>query len=111
MVGFHAISILRVKKSPEEGIHRIYFLNPNSEGRQDWGQGIKPSVYGHGEMPGESSLPFEELAARIYAFHYNPLTMNNEAPEIPEKLIDKVYALARESWGREYVWVDSQKLW
>lgn len=111
MVGFHAISILRVKMSPDEGIYRIYFLNPNSEGRQDWGQDIKPSVFGHGEKHGESSLPFEEMAARIYAFHYNPLTVHNETTEVPDEQIDKVYDLARNSWGRAYLWVDNQKIW
>ncbi len=51
MMGFHAISLLRVDQD-STGVVRAYFLNPNNEGRQDWGQGIKPSVFGHGEKHG-----------------------------------------------------------
>ncbi len=103
MVGFHALSLLRIAEDPKGEI-RAYFLNPNNEGRQDWGQTIKPSVFGHGEKYGESSLPFYQFAARIYAFHYNNLEVNNWLSEVPESEIVKVTELAKSSWGRSYIW-------
>ncbi|MEJ2003643.1 MAG: hypothetical protein P8X57_01475 [Cyclobacteriaceae bacterium] len=110
MVGFHAISLLRVQKSPNGEI-RAYFLNPNNEGRQNWGQGIKPSVHGHGERHGESSLPFYQLAARIYAFHFNSLESHAHLGEVPESEIQKVRKLSKESWGSSYIWNDLKKIW
>lgn len=109
-IGFHAISLLRVKKDPE-GVMRAYFLNPNNEGRQNWGQGIKPSVMGHGEKPGESSLPFDQFASRVYAFHYNTLEVDAHLNEIPEEIINKVRKLAQESWGRSYTWNETPRAW
>jgi hypothetical protein len=110
MVGFHAVSLLRVDEAPD-GTVRAYFLNPNNEGRQDWGQNIKPSVYGKGEKPGESSLPFHEFAARIYAFHYNPLDVKSRLMDVPDEALKKVEELAKESWGKSYVWNQVTKLW
>ncbi len=110
MLGFHAISLLRVEKD-NAGIIRAYFLNPNNEGRQDWGQGIKPTVNGNMERPGESSLPFDQFAARIYAFHYNQLEVNAYVQQVPETEILKVKTLARESWGKSYFWNDQIKIW
>lgn len=104
MLGFHAISLLRVARDPSEE-WRIYFLNPNDEGRQNWGQGIEPSVHGNGERAGESSLPFHELVSRVYAFHYNELTINSNPYELPHEVIERVEKLARESWGRKYNWI------
>jgi len=110
MLGFHAVSLLRVRRDPQ-GAVRAYFLNPNNEGRQDWGQDIKPSVFGHGEKRGESSLPFDQFAARVYAFHYNTLEAKNWIEQVPEEEIDRVEKLARESWGRAYVWNETKKQW
>jgi hypothetical protein len=110
MVGFHAISLLRIAYAPNGEI-RAYFLNPNNEGRQDWGQNIKPSVFGNGEIPGESSLPFHEIVSRIYAFHYDPLDMKIHLHDVPDHEVDKVEKLARESWGKSYIWLDQAKLW
>lgn len=110
MVGFHAISLLRVS-ADDAGEVRAYFLNPNNEGRQDWGQGIEPSVYGHGEKHGESSLPIHQFAARLYAFHYNPLDIKELLPKVPEEELKKVEHLARVSWGKSYVWNQQIKLW
>ncbi|TVR81966.1 MAG: hypothetical protein EA412_02355 [Chitinophagaceae bacterium] len=110
MLGFHAISLLRVSENPENKEIRAYFLNPNNEGRQDWGQEIKPSVYGNGEKRGESSLPFYQFAARIYAFHYNTLELDNEN-QVPEAEIEKVRKLAKDSWGKSYIWNDMVKQW
>ncbi|MFZ6051804.1 hypothetical protein [Halocola ammonii] len=111
MVGFHAISLLRVKKNPNTGEIRCYFLNPNNEGRQDWGQGIKPTVFGNGERHGESSLPFHQFVARVYAFHYNNLEAKNHFDEVPQEEIDKVYKLSKESWGTSYVWHETPRQW
>lgn len=110
MVGFHAISLLRVDKDPQGDI-RAYFLNPNNEGRQDWGQGIKPSVFGHGEKPGESSLPFYQFAARIYAFHYSQLDVKSWLLGVPGEELKKVEELAKNSWGKSYIWNQQTKLW
>jgi len=109
-LGFHAVSLLRVAKDDNDE-YRAYFLNPNNEGRQDWGQGIKPSVYDHGEIAGESSLPLHEFAARVYAFHYNNLSQVNKLSEIPDSEIQKVKKLAKESWGQAYTWLETKKQW
>lgn len=110
MLGFHAVSLLRVNEDPEGQI-RAYFLNPNNEGRQDWGQGIKPSVYGKGEVHGESSLPVHEFAARVYAFHYNNLEASPKMDDVPEEEVQVVYKLAIESWGKSYKWLEIKKKW
>jgi len=110
MMGFHAISLLRVDQD-STGVVRAYFLNPNNEGRQDWGQGIKPSVFGHGEKHGESSLPFGQFVARVYAFHYNPLDTTDFLSGVPDHLLKDAVALAQESWGKSYIWNQQIKLW
>lgn len=110
MLGFHAVSLLRVDIDLN-GVYRAYFLNPNNEGRQDWGQGIKPSVYGNGEMYGESSLPLHEFAARVYAFHYNNLEAADKMDNVPVIEIQKIKKLAKESWGRAYTWLETKKTW
>lgn len=103
-LGYHAISLMRVEKW--EGKWRAYFFNPNSEGKQNWGQGIEPSVIGNGERHGESSLPFEELVARVYAFHYNQLRLGDKTLNVPDELLHRVERLAKESWGRVYSWCE-----
>lgn len=103
MLGFHAVSLLRVAKD-QEGITRIYFLNPNSEGRQDWGQDIVPTVNGNGEEAGESSLPFDEFTSRVYAYHYIPTGVEDRIGDIPVDIKQKVTKLAKESWGKKYIW-------
>jgi len=102
LLGFHAVSLLRV--SEHDGDMRVYFLNPNDEGRQDWGQGIAPTVAGHGERPGESSLPFAHFAARLYAFHYNERDVGN-VMTVAGHAVDEVTQLAKDSWGQTYVWL------
>jgi hypothetical protein len=104
LLGFHAISLLRVAED-SEGEMRAYFLNPNNEGRQNWGQGIEPTVFGHGERPGESSLPFYQFVARVYAYHYNSIDLDDTEP-LDEDEINEVLLLARESWGQSYTWVN-----
>lgn len=101
--GFHAISLLRVSKGPGNQ-WRAYFLNPQNEGRQDWGQNIKPTVQGNCEKPGESSLPFDEFLSRVYAFHYNSMELG-DISKIDQRKIDKITKLAKESWGERYSWI------
>lgn len=102
-LGPHAVSLLRVNEDAD-GHLRCYFFNPNNEGRQDWGYGVKPSICEHGEREGESSLPFEEFAARIYAFHYNPNEQRDES-EIDAQAIGRIETAARESWGKAFTWM------
>ncbi|WLR51173.1 hypothetical protein LC040_18735 [Bacillus tianshenii] len=103
LLGLHAVSIQRIAKDTE-GEYRIYFYNPNNDSAQDWGQGIKPVVFGHGEVPGESSLPIHEFVARLYAFHYNPYEQG-DSYAVENDIVDKVEKLARDSWGQKYTWV------
>lgn len=101
LLGFHAVSILRVAE--HAGQMRVYFLNPNNEGRQSWGPGLEPTVAGHGERYGESSLPFYQFASRLYAFHYLKADLNS--PEsIPDDEMNRVVENARNSWGESYTW-------
>lgn len=104
LLGFHAVSLLRVAE--HDGEARAYFLNPNAEGRQDWGDGVEPTVYGHGERAGESSLPFGQFASRLYAFHYNPSDVGDLA-SVDDAEVAAVVRAARETWGTSYVWLDA----
>jgi len=104
LLGPHAVSLLRIADSGD-GALRAYFFNPNDEGRQNWGQGIEPTVSGHGEVPGESSLPLHHFVSRLYAFHYNPYE-EGDAFAVPADVIDDVTELAKESWGRALPWTD-----
>jgi hypothetical protein len=107
MTGYHAVSLLRIGQDPT-GSWRAYFLNPNSEGRQNWGQDIRPSVTGYGEQPGESSLPVSEFASRVYAFHYNEIHLGDKPRAVRQEEIERVEELARASWGVKYVWLDQK---
>lgn len=102
LIGFHAVSILRVPEAGD-GEVRVHFLNPNNEGRQQWAADIRPAVAGHGEAPGESSLPFEQFASRLYAFHYDPGDLGDPAAVDADR-VERVVQAARESWGRSYTW-------
>jgi len=103
MLGFHAVSILRVSEDPE-GQMRVYFLNPNNEGRQDWGQGITPTIHGHGEEAGESSLPFAHFTARAYAIHFKTTGMDERKLKVPAEIVNEVSELGKNSWGKKYIW-------
>jgi len=104
MLGFHAVTIQRIARF-KEGDYRIYFYNPNNNSSQNWGQGIEPTVQGHDEIPGESSLPFHQFVSRLYAFHYNPYE-RGDAFAIENDLVETIKSLSRNSWGQEYTWID-----
>lgn len=103
LLGPHAVSIQRIAAGPD-GQLRVFFFNPNNEGRQDWGNGVSPTVFGHGERPGESSLPFGHFASRLYAFHFDPYEQG-DAYAVATEEVDEVTRLARHSWGRAYTWL------
>jgi hypothetical protein len=104
MLGYHAISLLRIQQA-DTGEWRAYFFNPNSEGKQNWGQEIHPTVSGNGEFYGESSLPVDEFVSRVYAYHYNELRLENKDEEVPSESVARVSKLSRESWGKKYTWI------
>ena len=104
MLGYHAISLLRVEQDGE-GVWRAYFFNPNSQGKQDWGQGIHPTVRGHGERHGESSLPIDQFASRVYAYHFNDLRLGDKPLQIPAATVASITAISKESWGKKYRWI------
>lgn len=103
LLGPHAVSLQRVAEDPDGDV-RCYFFNPNNEGRQDWGDDVRPSVAGRGELAGESSLPFAEFASRLYAFHFDPQELG-ETYAVPAEEVARVSKMAEESWGRAYTWV------
>jgi hypothetical protein len=97
-VGWHAISLIRVALD-QESVMRVYFFNPNNDSGQNWGNGVVVSTHGHGERFGEASLPFKELASRLYIFHDDPV----ESPrisELPEEELRSVTEMALASWAK-----------
>lgn len=104
-LGPHAISLQRVVEDPQGNL-RVYFYNPNNEGRQNWGRGVEPTVSEHGELEGESSLPFHDFASRLYAFHYNPYE-EGDAYAVPTDDIESIEQAARTSWGRAFTWTNT----
>jgi hypothetical protein len=102
-LGYHAVSIQRVAED-DAGKVRVYFFNPNNEGRQNWGKGVEPSVVDHGEIPGESSLPFDHFAAHLYAFHYNQMEVG-DPDAVPKEIVAEVTTHAKEGWGEAFTWL------
>lgn len=96
-VGWHAIAIQRVGLGPS-GDMRVYFNNPNNEGRQDWGGGVVTSVTGQGEIPGESSLSFDQFCSRLYLFHYDPLEQG-EPDAVDARVIADIATAASTTWA------------
>ncbi|WP_232802382.1 hypothetical protein [Alloalcanivorax mobilis] len=98
-VGWHAITIQRVTLDQNNDM-RVFFYNPNNDGGQDLGNGVKVATEGFGERFGESSLPVEEFVSRLYIFHFDPLE-----PAHPENVdadaVASVEALARGSWAAD----------
>ena len=103
LLGLHAVSIQRIDQD-EHGEFRVYFYNPNNDSGQNWGQGIETSVQGHGEQEGESSLPFHQFTARMYAFHYNPYEQG-DTYMVEDTDVEEIERLSRESWGKTYTWI------
>ena len=102
-LGYHAVSIQRVGED-DAGNVRVYFFNPNNEGRQNWGNGVEPSVVEHGEIPGESSLLFAHFAAHLYAFHYNQMEVG-DVDAVPMEIVAEVTAHAKAGWGQAFTWL------
>jgi hypothetical protein len=100
-IGWHAITLLRVSLDPQE-VMRAYFYNPNNDSGQNWGDGVQVSTSGCGERFGESSLPFEEFASRLYIFHYDPLE-HGELASVPQKSLDRVIAMVHRTWGADRI--------
>ncbi|APX93867.1 hypothetical protein BWR19_13485 [Halomonas sp. 1513] len=100
-IGWHAITLLRVNLDPQD-VMRVYFYNPNNDSGQDWGDGVKVSTAGQGERFGEASLPFEQLASRLYIFHFDPLE-RGELATITQQELDRVIGHVHRSWGADRV--------
>ena len=100
-VGWHAIALLRVAPDPS-GEMRFYFFNPNNDGGQDWGNGVHVSTSGNGEFYGESSLPFADLASRLYIFHSQPHPVESH-PEVSAAETGRIRQMIVESWGADRV--------
>lgn len=98
-IGWHAITILRVNLDPHD-VMRVYFFNPNNDSGQDWGDGTKVSTADQGERFGESSLPFEQFASRLYIYHYDPLE-RGELAKITQEELDRVTGYIQRSWGSD----------
>ncbi|MBN7798599.1 hypothetical protein [Parahaliea mediterranea] len=98
-VGWHAISLMRVALD-QAGTMRVYFYNPNNDSGQDWGQEVTVSTQGNGERFGESSLPFPQLASRLYIFHDEPLSVP-PLDAVPEPEVAAARELALASWARD----------
>jgi len=98
-IGWHAVAIHRLGLDPE-GAMRVYFYNPNNDSGQTWGDGIVVSTEGQGERFGESSLPVDQFASRLYLFHYDPL--DEGFPEtVPAAEVARAVELAAASWARD----------
>ncbi|ATJ83290.1 hypothetical protein ACFPTY_09760 [Halomonas beimenensis] len=98
-IGWHAITLLRASLDPSD-VMRVYFYNPNNDSGQDWGDGIRVSTAGNGERFGESSLPFEQFASRLYIFHHDPLE-RGELAQVSQEELDQVIGYLQRSWGAD----------
>jgi hypothetical protein len=103
-VGWHAITILRVALDQQD-VMRVYFFNPNNDSGQDWGNGVVVSTQGHGERYGEASLPFPELASRLYIFHDDPVG-DTDHVDLPEDELASVRDMALQSWASDRIQQD-----
>jgi len=96
-VGWHAITLIRVALDQEDVV-RVYFYNPNNDSGQDWGNDVIVSTQGHGERFGEASLPFAQLASRLYIFHDDPVAEGSHDP-VPAAEITVAREMALASWA------------
>ena len=100
-VGWHAITLIRVALD-QTNVMRVYFFNPNNDSGQNWGNGVHVSTQGHGERYGESSLPFDQMASRLYIFHDDPAG-RPPPPALPSEEISEVHKMAVESWAKDRI--------
>jgi hypothetical protein len=100
-VGWHAITILRVALDQED-VMRVYFYNPNNDSGQHWGDDVIVSTQGQGERHGEASLPFPQLASRLYIFHFDS-TVSPTMDEVPGEEVEAVTAMARRTWAADRI--------
>jgi hypothetical protein len=98
-VGWHAITLLRVALD-QGSTMRVYFFNPNNDSGQNWGHGVEVSTQGNGERFGESSLPIDQLASRLYIFHDDPLAEPKLAG-VPEEQVIAIREMATHSWASD----------
>ncbi len=103
-VGWHAVSIQRVENDPD-GICRVYFFNPNRDKGQNWGNGVVTSTCDCGEQEGESSLPFEQFASRLYVYHYKRRELG-DAAAVPAEDIAGIREAVATSWAQDRDWVE-----
>ncbi|MDT0635359.1 hypothetical protein [Spectribacter hydrogenoxidans] len=103
-VGWHAIAIERIERGPE-GEWRVYFYNPNRDRGQDWGQGVVTTTRGHGELEGESSLPFGQFVSRLYVFHYETREVGDPAA-VPDADVAAIREAIAVSWAANIPWAD-----
>lgn len=96
-IGWHAITIIRLAVDQAD-VMRAYFFNPNNDSGQDWGHGVLVSTHGNGERPGESSLPVDLFASRLYLFHFDPLEPADPAG-VPADLVEGIERHGRRSWA------------
>lgn len=100
-IGWHAITVLRVNLDPNDEM-RVYFFNPNNDSGQDWGDSIKVSTADQGERFGESSLPFEQFASRLYIYHYDPLE-RGDLTKVSQDEVERVKGYLYRSWGGDRI--------
>lgn len=103
-LGWHAVSIQRVALDPS-GEWRVYFFNPNRDKGQNWGQGIVTTTCDHGELEGESSVPFEQFLMRLYVFHYEPRDLG-DTDAVPSESIRRIREAVAASWAADRTWLD-----
>ena len=96
-IGWHAITLIRVALDQDD-VMRVYFFNPNNDSGQDWGNGVVVATQGHGERFGEASLPFAQLASRLYIFHDDAVEAAQGSP-VPDSDVASVRELALASWA------------
>ena len=96
-VGWHAITLMRVALDQNSDM-RVYFYNPNNDSGQRWGDGVEVSTQGNGERFGESSLPFNQLASRLYIFHDDPLA-EPSLEDAPAEDVEQIMAMAMATWA------------
>lgn len=103
-IGWHAVTLVRVALDQQQ-VMRVYFFNPNNDSGQDWGNGVVVSTQGNGERFGEASLPFAELASRLYIFHDDPLE-DHVIADIPDAEIEAARGMAQQSWAADRLAAD-----